>query len=180
MKNNPLSQRAEQIDKAGYRAYELYMMRHNGDTPDFSEGFVMGAEWAEDNPMHATQEQQQVWSSKTRWLITDTQNRGSVQLELYPEKVEEFGGTAFIYALWVDPQHRRNGVAAMLLNRAEQIAAEQGHSSVCLEWYESDTSHEILDWYMRSGYNDKAFSGKGDYVLLEKQLIPLKPQELCK
>lgn len=180
MKHEPTSQRTEQFDKAGYKALMKYQHSHNGNLPDYAEGFQLGAEWAEDNPATATMEQQQTWSEKTRWLIIDSKNRGSVQLELYPEKVEEFGGTAFIYALWVSPQYRRNGVAAMLLARAEQIAAEQGHESVCLEWYESDTPHEILDWYMRSGYNDKVFSGNGDYVLLEKQLIPYKPQELCK
>lgn len=161
MKHEPTSQRTEQFDKAGYKALMKYQHSHNGNLPDYAEGFQLGAEWAEDNPATATMEQQQTWSEKTRWLIIDSKNRGSVQLELYPEKVEEFGGTAFIYALWVSPQYRRNGVAAMLLARAEQIAAEQGHESVCLEWYESSN---LFNGYNRASlHNPKRTTGRSSH-----------------
>ena len=57
-----------------------------------------------------------------------------------------------------------------MLDRAERIAAENGHDAVCLEWLEKDTPREILDWYCRRGYQEQEFSGKGDYVLLKKSL----------
>lgn len=84
---------------------------------------------------------------------------------------EDFGGTAFIYALWVEPQARRKGEAKKLLERAEDIAREAGHKAVRLEWHDY-TPKEILYWYMRNGYDDKAFDGMGKYVLLEKILQP--------
>lgn len=118
--------------------------------------------------------QRQIWRDHVRFLIASS--KGSVQLELYAEKQEEFGGTAFIFGLWVEPQYRRQSVATSLLKCAEDLAMQEGHSSVCLEWYEDTTPRAILYWYMRNGYNDKAFSGKGDYVLLEKKFTPRKKQ----
>lgn len=44
------TERAEQIDRAGYEAWQEYQRTHKGDTPDHSESFQMGAEWADKNP----------------------------------------------------------------------------------------------------------------------------------
>lgn len=44
------TERSEQIDRAGYEAWHEYQRTHNGDTPDHSESFQMGAEWADNNP----------------------------------------------------------------------------------------------------------------------------------
>ena len=41
------TERAEQIDRAGYEAWQEYQRTHKGDTPDHSESFQMGAEWAD-------------------------------------------------------------------------------------------------------------------------------------
>lgn len=112
-------------------------------------------------------EQQQNWHDHTRFLIAD--RFGSVQLETYAEK-QAFGGTAFIYALWVEPADRHKGCAYILLNRAERIAAEHNHSTVILEWYKVDTPVYVLEWYKRCGYKEIDRDESGEYVLLEKQL----------
>lgn len=109
----------------------------------------------------------QTWHDFKRVLIANS--HGSVQVELYDEK-QEWGGTAFIYGLWVEPQYRRQGEAKALLRIAEDMAGKMGHKSVMLEWKERDTLYAVLKWYTRSGYTEREFSGNGDYYLLEKQL----------
>lgn len=109
----------------------------------------------------------QTWHDFKRVLIASS--HGSVQVELYNE-IQDFGSTAFIYGLWVEPQYRRQGEAKALLRIAEDMAGKMGHKSVMLEWKEQDTPVEVLKWYIRSGYDEKQFSGNGDYYLLEKQL----------
>ena len=111
--------------------------------------------------------QRQTWHSMTRMLIAE--RKGSVQVEMYAKK-QRWGGTAWIYGLWVEPQYRRQGKADELLTVAEDLAAQHGHKSVMLEWKQEDTPVEVLHWYLRRGYKEKRFSGKGDYYLLEKQL----------
>ena len=61
--------------------------------------------------------QKQVWKNYTRYIII---NEGaSVQLELHNE-IAWFGGKAFIYALWTDPEYRRKGYAKKLMKIAEK------------------------------------------------------------
>jgi len=115
-----------------------------------------------------TQIQRQKWHDYTRYVIFDTSG-GSVQLELYPE-IQKFGGTAFIYALWVDKSCRRRGMAKRLLDRAEGIAKQEGHEAVMLEWELKDTPIEILEWYKRRGYVISVSSGHGNYARLIKLL----------
>lgn len=76
--------------------------------------------------------QQQNWCDKKRYLIVH--EHGSVQLELFFEKQEDFGGTAYIWGLWVDEGHRRLGIAKELLNMAESISRDLGHDAVYMEW----------------------------------------------
>lgn len=120
-------------------------------------------------------EQQQTWRDFTRWLIANEQ--ASVQLELWPTK-QDWGGTAWVYGLWTNEAARRQGYAEQVLERAEAITANAGHSSVFLEWKQKDTPEAVLDWYMRRGYTEREFSGDGDYYLLEKQLVARKTTEL--
>lgn len=47
------TERSEQIDRAGYEAWHEYQRTHNGDTPDHSESFQMGAEWADKHPIQS-------------------------------------------------------------------------------------------------------------------------------
>lgn len=111
--------------------------------------------------------QKQTWHSLVRYIIMD--ENSSVQLDLYNEGVKtNFGGTAYIFALWVDEPHRLKGCATALLNFAEGLAKAEGHKSVHMEWLEIDTPREVLEWYFRRGYEEREF-GDG-YSLLEKKL----------
>lgn len=103
----------------------------------------------------------------TRLLVAE--RKGSVQVELYDQQ-QDWGGTAWIYGLWVEPMYRRQGKADELITVAEDLAAQYGHKSVMLEWKQEDTPVEVLKWYLRRGYTEREFSSKGDYYLLEKQL----------
>ncbi|MBD5218058.1 MAG: GNAT family N-acetyltransferase [Bacteroidales bacterium] len=109
----------------------------------------------------------QKWHEFTRLLIAD--RKGSVQVEMYDQQ-QEWGGTAWIYGLWVDPAYRRQGKAAELLTVAEKMAAQHGHKSVMLEWKKQDTPVEVLRWYKRRGYLERTLHTEGDYYLLEKRL----------
>ena len=109
----------------------------------------------------------QTWHSMTRMLIAE--RKGSVQVEMYAKK-QRWGGTAWIYGLWVEPMYRRQGKADELLTVAEDLAAQYGHKSVMLEWRQQNTPVEVLQWYLRRGYTEKRHSEKGDYYILEKRL----------
>lgn len=112
----------------------------------------------------------QHWPHTRRWIITA--EGGSVQLELYREPRQPYDVKAFIWGLWVEPEHRRKGIATALLDIAEDIARREGEPAVWLEWSrQDDTIPEILDWYLRRDYRDIAFSGNGDSVLLKKDLL---------
>ena len=111
--------------------------------------------------------QEQKWHDFTRLLLVE--EGGSVQLELYDEP-QEFGATAFLYALWVDESHRRQGIAGRLMEQAEHELRKRGHKSVCLEWKLKDTPVEIFKWYERLGYDEKSFDGHGTWALMIKEL----------
>ena len=59
---------------------------------------------------------------------------------------------ALIYALFVDNNHRRNGVAQRLLQLAEQQAKLNGVKTIGLEFVKDESDRFVLDWYLRSGY----------------------------
>ena len=94
--------------------------------------------------------QKQEWSDRTRYLIIH--NSGSVFLDVYPEVQDSFGGTAFIWGLYVDKHYRRKGIGRILLEEAERYAQHEGHRSVVMDWELKDTPREVLEWYLRSGY----------------------------
>lgn len=112
-------------------------------------------------------EQKQVWNNKVIYLIAD--EFGSVQLELFADK-QNFGSTVWLWDLFVLPEHRRQGHAKRLLRRAEEIAKAEGHKAVTLEWEGCNSEDWLLHHYLRNGYEEKQFSGNGDYYLLEKRL----------
>jgi ribosomal protein S18 acetylase RimI-like enzyme len=116
------------------------------------------------------QEQTQNWHDQTR-VILFTKN-ASVQLELYTQPRGDYGVTAYIWALWVNPSFRRRGHATALLYRAEKIARENNRKEVYLEWAAKDTPVDILQWYNRRGYQEVEFDD--DKVLLKKDLTKNK------
>lgn len=64
--------------------------------------------------------QKQSWKDEIRILITDEENLGSVQISIPLYVSDIFGkADALIYALFVDNNHRRNGVAKSLLQLAD-------------------------------------------------------------
>lgn len=110
-------------------------------------------------------------SSLSRWnaissriLITDEENLGSVQIGI-PFYVSNIFGKAdaLIYALFVDNNHRRNGVAQRLLQLAEQQAKLNGVKTIGLEYFKDESDRFVLDWYLRSGY--KPFDKKSNLLI---------------
>lgn len=94
--------------------------------------------------------QKQDWGEYTRYLVVH--EHGSVCLDVYAEKQESFGGTAYLWGLFVLNGYRRKGIGKILLDEAEHLAQSAGHKSVVLDWELKNTPREILDWYLRSGY----------------------------
>lgn len=92
----------------------------------------------------------QNWSEYTRYLIIH--KRGAVVLDLYSEIQDNFGGTAYMWGLYVTEYERRRGAATELLKYAEKIAKCKGHKSVVIDWESKETPREILEWYKRCGY----------------------------
>lgn len=115
--------------------------------------------------------QKQVWHRRTRYLIV-TQNAATVQLELYKEPQDPDGVTAFICCLWVNEEERKHGHAGRLLDRAEEIAAREGHKRVHLEWCSLDSPQWVLEWYLRRGYEEREFGPNSS--LLVKELNQIK------
>lgn len=121
-------------------------------------------------------EQIQRWPGKFRHIIMIDSPFGSasVQLELWdePQDWDGFKGKVFLFALWVDETLRRQGLASRLMDRAEQIARENGHEYVYLDWSIKESPNEIFEWYVRRGYDDVAFSvGENANALMRKKLI---------
>ena len=110
---------------------------------------------------------EQKWDYFTRIIIAH--EGGSVQVDLY-DKEQEWGGTAFLYGLWVDRDWRRQDIAKSLMYEAELQVKMRGHKSITLEWKLLDTSVDILKWYERIGYCQKSFDGRGSWALMRKEL----------
>ena len=59
---------------------------------------------------------------------------------------------AYVEDLWVDPEHRRSGVARLLLAAVESWARDQG-----LSWLGSDAlvgNVESHQWHLASGFDE--------------------------
>lgn len=97
--------------------------------------------------------QKQNWKDEIRILITNEENLGSVQISIPLYHSDIFGkADALIYALFVDNNHRRNGVARHLLQLAEQQAKLSGVKTIGLEFDKEESKNFVLDWYLREGY----------------------------
>ena len=97
--------------------------------------------------------QKQTWKDDIRILITDEENHGSVQISIPLYVSDIFGkADALIYALFVDNNHRRHGVAQNLLQLAEQQAKLNGVKVIGIEFDKEESESFVLDWYFRSGY----------------------------
>jgi ribosomal protein S18 acetylase RimI-like enzyme len=110
--------------------------------------------------------QEQSWYKLTRYLLT--LDGASVQLETYPIPQGQFNVKAYIYALWVDADKRRQGKATKLMDMAERIAKQHGYEEVFLDWSVKEAAQSTLAWYGRRGYKSVAFND--EKTLLKKEL----------
>lgn len=110
--------------------------------------------------------QKQDWGEYNRYLIIH--EHCSVFLNVYSEVQDSFGGNACIWGLFVLPSKRRNGIGRALLEEAERLAQRLGCKSVVLEWDSKNTAREILDWYLRSGYDVVGHYREEQYTLEKK------------
>lgn len=111
--------------------------------------------------------QKQEWQHKILYILYC--DGGTAQLEINKEPQSEFGIKAYFSHHWVNESYRRRGLAKILLAKAEEIAKENGHDCLWLEWNEYDTPREVLDrLYLANGYNDVVFGRTN--ALLRKDL----------
>ena len=110
--------------------------------------------------------QKQIWKDEVRILITDEENLGSVQISIPLYASDIFGkADALIYALFVDNNHRKCGVAKHLLQLAEQQAKLNGVKIIGLEFNKEESENFVLNWYFSNGY--KPFSKKSNLLIKE-------------
>ena len=108
--------------------------------------------------------QKQIWKDEIRILITDEENHGSVQISIPLYVSDIFGkADALIYALFVDNNHRKCGVAKHLLQLAEQQAKLNGVKIIGLEFNKDESEKFVLNWYLNNGY--KPFSKKSNLLI---------------
>ena len=108
--------------------------------------------------------QKQIWKDEVRILITDEENFGSVQISIPLYASDIFGkADALIYALFVDHNHRKCGVAKHLLQLAEQQAKLNGVKIIGLEFNKDESEKFVLNWYLNNGY--KPFSKKSNLLI---------------
>lgn len=110
--------------------------------------------------------QEQKWHDFTRIMFYNAD--ATVQLELYKKPEGLYKITAFIYALWVNEDARRKGLATQLLDLAEDYALCAGYKNVHLEWSRRDTPIDILDWYKSRDYEICGVNGAS--MVLQKEL----------
>lgn len=114
--------------------------------------------------------QTQHWDKFDRILIVDTEHRGSVQVDILfnKEGKERLCADAFLYALWVDEDYRKQGEATALMAMAEAAAIARDCKAISLKWSSAEAPSWVYGWYERLGYEDTAF----DYedVLMVKKL----------
>ena len=68
-----------------------------------------------------------------------------------------------IYALFVDNNHRKCGVAKHLLQLAEQQAKLNGVKIIGLEFNKDESEKFVLNWYLNNGY--KPFSKESNLLI---------------
>lgn len=104
----------------------------------------------------------------TRLTIVTDGGEGKVQVDLLNYDNEDYGCTAFVWDLFVRPEHRRKGIAKELMQYALKRAKEYGFSTATLEFNLEDTPREIAWWYASIGFKDTEFSET--YALMVKKL----------
>lgn len=109
------------------------------------------------------------WTRLTRYNIIDDLHRGSIQLEVYNKPEDEV--KAYMGNLWVLPEYRNRGIGKALLDKAEELAKTQTDEEyVYLVYWEKDTPLYMFKYYKKRGYEEYAFGGPGDPIVMRKKL----------
>ena len=110
--------------------------------------------------------QRQIWKDEIRILITDEQNHGSVQISIPHYDCKITGkADALIYALYVDSNYRREGIATKLLWIAEHQIKLNGLQIAGIEFNKEESESFVLAWYLRKGY--EPFSKRSKLLIKE-------------
>lgn len=88
-------------------------------------------------------------------------------IEVHCRKTGERQGEAYLWNLYVEPDHRRHGLAHLLLQSAEQEARSHRSHTAMLEWELRESPRWVLDFYTRQGYDEREF-GKDSAWLAKK------------
>lgn len=88
-------------------------------------------------------------------------------IEVHCRKAGERQGEAYLWNLYVEPDHRRHGCAHLLLQAAEQEARRHQCHTATLEWELRESPRWVLDFYTRLGYDEREF-GKDNAWLAKK------------
>ena len=115
----------------------------------------------------------QEWKSigTTRINISTTDTLATVIVDVIKEKTagQRYNvGDALIWNLCVHKDYRGERYGRQMLAEAELRAKQYGAKVAYLEWDGRDSEKWVLDWYMRSGYEEVEFWR--DYELLKKEL----------
>lgn len=106
------------------------------------------------------------WHEMRRKVFMTTGGEGCVIAEIPANEDERH--KPYIYNLHVEEKHRRKGLATALLTAAEDWLRSQGCKIAALGWDKREAKYWTLDWYVRRGYEEKAFGDYSSY--LEKEL----------
>ena len=74
---------------------------------------------------------------------------------------------AFLSTLAVDNMHRKQGIATLLVQKAEQCARERQRGAISLQ---VERYTWMRDWYLRLGYVEVAEGYEQNHVLMTKIL----------
>lgn len=104
----------------------------------------------------------------TRHTILTEHGEGKIQVDLLNRDDSKYGRTAFVWDLYVHPDYRRKGIAKQLMQRALEVAKEQGFATATLVWTLLDSKREIARWYASLGFVEKELSHT--YALMVKNI----------
>lgn len=88
----------------------------------------------------------------------------------YAKIDEKHTGEAFLWNLWVNPDHRNMGVASKLMAEAREDAIERKCDNITLEWCAVDTDGWTLDWYKRMGYKVANYHRRNGCITMVKTI----------
>lgn len=99
--------------------------------------------------------QRQHWLDLDLIILMEESGRGSLQIELYHEPLED-GSEAYLRALWVNTSSRERGLATALMQRAEILAIANGCQSLDVAYLNSENALWTRNWFKRIGFKEFA------------------------